>query len=568
MPSAGSSRRAADLVTLAFIAAATIVARLPFLLRADRFFDSDEAVEGLMARHVLLGEHPLFLWGQRYKGVPEVYLSATVFSWLPSTSAGAAAVVALKAVTLACFVVFVCLNFRLLTRLFDRRLSLIATSFLIVCPPSLVLWSLSGSAEIVMSLIAGTVLCLGIDAWRRSGSRAGLVAAATAFGFGLWVQQYILYYIVALATLSLDLTPEGRARLRELVTARMAPLWFRLTLGLVVAAAGLYIVLGLAAFLGLGFDVAPLGVRISVTHPQKMWWIAAALLIVSVAGLTGGRLAWGHSRTTPRAWLAPAVGFLVGFSPALIGRFSSDGMGAPIARMDVAGLWSAMSPFTNVALPIIFGFKSPTTERLAVPGSAALLIVGVIALSYRQMQQTRQVARAPLTRLFHAFLVTTPIVFVISGSFIDAQSYRYLMPLHAALPLVYAVGIDATLRSNRITGVALLTSLLALFALQQITWYERLEPDREASAIVECLDRSGIRTAYAGYWLSYKLTFLTGERVIVAPVDGVDRYAPYTAAVRAQPSSPTIETPTARPAEPLSCQAIIGAETSRQRHAP
>src|SRR5947209_17711313 len=91
-------------LTYAVIAGATIAARLPFLLHADRFFDADEAVEGLMARHVLAGEHPLFLWGQRYKGVPEIYLSAAVFRTAGSS------VVALKAVTLVCFVVFVCLN--------------------------------------------------------------------------------------------------------------------------------------------------------------------------------------------------------------------------------------------------------------------------------------------------------------------------------------------------------------------------------------------------------------------------------------------------------------------------
>jgi phosphosulfolactate phosphohydrolase-like enzyme len=100
---------------------------------------------------------------------------------------------------------------------------------------------------------------------------------------------------------------------------------------------------------------------------------------------------------------------------------------------------------------------------------------------------------------------------------------------------VYAVGIDWALRANRIAGVALLTSLIALFVLQQADWYRRLEPDREAERIIDCLERSGVRAAYADYWLSYKLTFLTGERVIVAPTNGVDRYPPYTAFVRAQP---------------------------------
>ena len=76
-----SSNRSADasrFLQLLLIAALVIVGRAPFLLHGDRFFDSDEAVEGLMAIHVLHGEHPAFLWGQHYKGVPEVYLAAAV----------------------------------------------------------------------------------------------------------------------------------------------------------------------------------------------------------------------------------------------------------------------------------------------------------------------------------------------------------------------------------------------------------------------------------------------------------------------------------------------------------
>ena len=51
---------------------AAIIVRLPFLLKGNAFFTSDEGVEGLMARH--LGELPVFFWAQGHKGVPEVYL--------------------------------------------------------------------------------------------------------------------------------------------------------------------------------------------------------------------------------------------------------------------------------------------------------------------------------------------------------------------------------------------------------------------------------------------------------------------------------------------------------------
>src|SRR5262252_9919401 len=182
MPSRGPSGRARDLMAFAVVAAATIAARLPFLVRADRFFDADEGVEGLMARHVLLGEHPLFLWGQRYKGVPEIYLTSVVFR------ATGSSVFALKAVTLACFIVFLCLNFRLVERVCSRRIAWIATALFIAGPPALVQWTLSGSAEIVMTLLCGVVLLLSVEWWRRSQSTGALVLAGAATGAGLWIQ--------------------------------------------------------------------------------------------------------------------------------------------------------------------------------------------------------------------------------------------------------------------------------------------------------------------------------------------------------------------------------------------
>ena len=517
---------------LAVVAAAIVAARLPFLLYGSRFFDSDEAVEGLMARHVLTGEFPLFLWGQRYKGVPEVYLAAAAFRLWP------AGVITLKAVTLACCAAYACLNFHLVARLFSRRVAWIATALLIAGPPSLVLWTLSGSAEIVMTFLAGTSLLLGISAWTRTGSRTGLVAAGAALGFGLWIQQYILYYAAAVAVAIVDWSPTGRAHLRELARGAWLPGWLRAALRLLALTAGVYLVLGLAAFIGLGFAVSPFGVTVTVTDPQKMWWIAAALLLIGAAALTAARLV--HTHAWP-LWLAPALAFLVAYAPAIAGRFLSEGPGAPRARMDLAGLGSALPEFSGVALPVLFGFSSPTTERLPVPAWSALVILAIGVISYARLMRLKRDHHNPLISVFHIFVVLAPILFVASGSYIDAQSYRYLMPVHAALPVVYAVGIDAALRTNRMAGVALLAALVSLFAFQQVEWYRRLEPDREAHAIVNCLDKAGVRAARADYWLSYKLTFLTGERVIVAPTNGTDRYPPYAAAVRAQPTAATIE---------------------------
>ena len=43
------------------------------------YMDADQAINGLMARHVLLGEFPIFFYGQEYCGSIEAYLVSTIF---------------------------------------------------------------------------------------------------------------------------------------------------------------------------------------------------------------------------------------------------------------------------------------------------------------------------------------------------------------------------------------------------------------------------------------------------------------------------------------------------------
>jgi hypothetical protein len=95
-------------------------------------------------------------------------------------------------------------------------------------------------------------------------------------------------------------------------------------------------------------------------------------------------------------------------------------------------------------------------------------------------------------------------------------------------------------QGSRVLGAVVLAAIALLFLLEQRAWYRELRPDAQSAALVGCLDRSGVRVASADYWLSYKLTFLTAERIVVAPLNGVDRYPRYSAQVRAAPGAPMI----------------------------
>ena len=289
-----------------------------------------------------------------------------------------------------------------------------------------------------------------------------------------------------------------------------------------------YAVLGAAAFLTGGFDLAPPGIRIGVHHPQKLWNIAAGLLIVvGVARI----FALSGRQSSPLSSLvyAAALAFAVGYAPALA-AYVTGGASPPIPRTDLAGLSGAASPFGGQILPIVAGLRSPATGWLRVPVWLGLPPVFAIVASFVALRER------PFTPVFHFLLVMTPLIFLLSGAFADAQSYRYLMPASGALAVVLALGVWRIFRWSRVGGAVSLAMILALFALEQRAWYHELGPDTQSAAIIKCLDRSLVRAAFADYWLSYKLTFLTSERIVVAPENGVDRYPPYTAHVRAQPA--------------------------------
>ena len=364
-------------LAVAGVVALTVAARLPFLLRGDRFFAADEAVEGLMARHVLLGEFPLFFWGQAYKGVPEVYAAALVFS------AAGSSVLALQAVTLAFFAAFIGLQFILISRLFSLPVAWLTSLFAIVSPPSLVYWSLVGVAEISVTLLAGAMAVLAAHAWRQTRSLRALAVFAFAIGFGLWVQQYMFYYLVAIAAAAwIDAPRARRSTIADLVAADGAPRWVAVSARILLAGAIVYAALGLHSFFTGGFTSSVFGVPVENIHPQKLWRISAVLFVIA----TSASWWWRVRRRDPdlvRQTVIAGGAFLVGFSPYIVGRLRGGGVSAPMRSANAVEMWEATRRSANEMAPILFGFRGPGTEPLQVPAAMSLALVAIAVLSVR-----------------------------------------------------------------------------------------------------------------------------------------------------------------------------------------
>jgi hypothetical protein len=527
--------RKRQLLALLF-AALTVAARLPFLISGKIPFDSDEAVEGLMARHVLNGELPAFFWGQAFKGVPEVYLSAGAFAFLGSS------VAVLKAVTLALFAAYVGANFVLLDRIASRWVASAASSLLIAAPPALIFWSLDASAEYMVIMLLGTTLLLLTNAGRASSDagraesrerreeKSRLLAIGIVSGLGLWVHQLFVVYLIPLG-LILSLGSEWWKRRRRATLNR-----FVLALG---AIAAIYFGLGIVAFLTGGFVLQIGSVTISATAPQKMARIALGILALA-AILHLATTANGLLRDMVRQYRIAAAGFLVGYSPVLLYSVLVEPARAPARVATLQQLIAAAPDILGNIIPILAGFKIATTARLPLP--VAAVIPGAAALAAYLW-----ISRRTLTFNFFAlFVVFFPLLFFASGAYLDTQSYRYFVPWYAGLSVAWAVGSHALAGMMRLKpeaahyrwliASAIVAAIVGVHVWQQVVWYRKLQPDTQSLATIDCLRRNGIRGGYAEYWTAYKLTFLAQESIVVAPTDGIDRYPKYTEYVRALPA--------------------------------
>ena len=74
------------LVALGLTLLAALALRLALLAGPQTQLEADEAIVGLMARHILEGERPVFYYAQPYLGSLEAYLVAGAFSVLGSTT--------------------------------------------------------------------------------------------------------------------------------------------------------------------------------------------------------------------------------------------------------------------------------------------------------------------------------------------------------------------------------------------------------------------------------------------------------------------------------------------------
>lgn len=279
--------------------------------------------------------------------------------------------------------------------------------------------------------------------------------------------------------------------------------------GLVLALLVLLLVLRLAERRSRR-DSAGLGLALGLA-----FWQTTQVLAVALPALAW--LTWRRPGVWRDAWVAAPLA-LVSALPWLFSNLGHDWWSFE-TRPEAPPYLTRLRGMANGALPMALGMRVPfSSDWLAGRLVSGLVYVGLVAALLVTAWRLR---RTTVSLLAAVALVYVPVVAVSGYTFLNDEP-RYLVLLMPVL--VLALCLPARTAQRGVVAVALAIVLTVVtFARLDVDRYRRaadgLFVPRELAPLVEELDRLGIERVFGEYWVSYRLTFVTDERIVAADVD-------------------------------------------------
>ncbi len=163
--------------------------RLLFLFTPS--MDSDQALTGLMARHILGGEFPFFFYGQDYCGSIEAYLVSTIFLFLGATRFTLDLTIVLESLFFILFIYY------LARRIFNRETALLSALFTALSSYYLIFHSVLARAAYIEIPIIGVLLFIFSHTilYRDERQFRNFFFLGFLTGLGVWTHLLILFYL-------------------------------------------------------------------------------------------------------------------------------------------------------------------------------------------------------------------------------------------------------------------------------------------------------------------------------------------------------------------------------------
>jgi hypothetical protein len=278
-------------------------------------------------------------------------------------------------------------------------------------------------------------------------------------------------------------------------------------------------------------DAVPLGLVLGLAA-----WQTWQLVPIAVPALLW--LVWRRPGVLRLTWYA-LLGLVIGAIPAIVSnlrhdvwsRFTAPGGGSYPSRLQ---------GFFTATLPEQLGLRVPFTLDWLVPRPLAGLIllaafVGALVLGWRH--------RASPVGLLVAVAAGFPPLYAVSPYTWYVDEPRYLLVLAPVVALLVAQPLHRPVVAAAAILVAVGLSIAGFAEMDSDGAFARRNGDVAAvtdlAPLVKALDDRGVRTAYSEFWLAYRITLASGERIVVVP-RGDAHHPPYLHKVERSPFPPHV----------------------------
>jgi len=298
--------------------------------------DADEAVVGLMARHIAFdGELPVFYYGQAYLGSLEAFTAAPLFLAFGSSAQ------LLKLVPLAYSLGFLVLSALVARRVFGDGPATLTAVYLALPPAMWALWSTKARGGYAEVLFLGEALLL-ISLWLATQKRPpwGWLAWGLVAGLALWTHLLAVVYILpAVAFLAL--------RRRRWVTSEV----LAGCVGLLVGVAPLLVANFSDGYATLAIVSGPAGITVEPLGELLRFLRTGISMLAGV-----GRPVPPLTLASDLAWDVPTAGPLVVVAPLVVVLVGVLVWHLPSVRRLISG-----QPCSDAALLVLVALMVPVT---------------------------------------------------------------------------------------------------------------------------------------------------------------------------------------------------------------
>ena len=439
--------------TVLTIAALLIIIRSAvFVFWPQAHFDSDQAVHGLMAKHIAeLRAFPVFMYGQSYLLAVEAWLAAPLF-----VIAGAS-VATLKLPLLVINIVVAILLIRIFAREvgLEPVLCLVATIFFVLPAPGTAAQLVEASGENIEPFLYIVLIWL----TRNRPNWCGLI-----LGVGFLNREFTIYGLAALLTIE---AAHGVLFTREGIIRRLRMLRTTAEVWLLVTWLKQY-----SSAAGPGTSLADL----YQAPPDNVRELLNRICIDPSTMITG---LW--------AGLSMHLPLLFGMAPQRLADYGIDstvGQGLPWGFLLLVGI--AGIAIVRIAMTLV----GERRWRPEYDPCAYLVLVGLFSFGAYTL------LRCGVIGIMRYELLSLVAATGLAAWYLRIERVRTIAALWIALTVAWALG----------TGVGHVR-LWAEYLSHPPTGVKRM--------VISQLESRGIKYAYSDYWLAYYITFLTDERIIV-----------------------------------------------------